>query len=59
MQQNIVKSMRTVEMNVPKRTTIRNPKDKVNHAVNVSAATINKSNKVISFLQIVPVSVHD
>ena len=27
------------------------------HAVNVSAATINQSNKVTSFLQIVPVSI--
>ena len=28
-----------------------------NHAVNVSAATINQSNEVTSFLQIVPVSI--
>ena len=28
-----------------------------NHAVNVSAATINQSNEVASFLQIVPVSI--
>ena len=31
--------------------------DEDNHAVNVSAATINQSNKVTSFLQIVPVSI--
>ena len=31
--------------------------DEGNHAVNVSAATINKSNEVTSFLQIVPVSI--
>ena len=30
---------------------------RVSHAVNVSAATINQSNQVTSFLQIVPVSV--
>ena len=34
-----------------------NQMDEGNHAVNVSAATINKSNGVISFLQIVPVSI--
>ena len=33
-----------------------NQMDEGNHAVNVSAATINKSNEVTSFLQIVPVS---
>ena len=31
--------------------------DEGNHAVNVSAATINQSNEVTSFLQIVPVSI--
>ena len=31
--------------------------DKGSHAVNVSAAKINQSNKVTSFLQIVPVSI--
>ena len=31
--------------------------DKGNHAANVSAATINQSNEVISFLQIIPVSI--
>ena len=31
--------------------------DEGNHAVNVSAATINRSNEVTSFLQIVPVSI--
>ena len=31
--------------------------DEGNHAVNVSAATVNKSNEVTSFLQIVPVSI--
>ena len=34
-----------------------NQMDEGNHAVNVSAATINKSNEVTSFLQIVPVSI--
>ena len=34
-----------------------NEMDEGNHAVNVSAATINQSNKVTSFLQIVPVSI--
>ena len=34
-----------------------NPMDEGSHAVNVSAATINQSNQVTSFLQIVPVSV--
>ena len=34
-----------------------NQMDEGNHAVNVSAATINQSNKVTSFLQIVPVSI--
>ena len=34
-----------------------NQMDEGSHAVNVSAATINQSNQVISFLQIVPVSV--
>ena len=34
-----------------------NRMDKGSHAVNVSAATINQSNQVTSFLQIVPVSV--
>ena len=34
-----------------------NQMDEVNHAVNVSAATINQSNEVTSFLQIVPVSI--
>ena len=33
------------------------PMDEGNHAVNVSAATINQSNEVTSFLQIVPVSI--
>ena len=33
-----------------------NQMDEGNHAVNVSAATINQSNEVKSFLQIVPVS---
>ena len=33
-----------------------NQMDEGNHAVNLSAATINQSNEVISFLQIVPVS---
>ena len=33
-----------------------NQMDEGNHAVNVSAATINQSNEVTSFLQIVPVS---
>ena len=32
--------------------------DEFNHAVNVSAATINQSNDVTSFLQIVPVSIN-
>ena len=32
--------------------------DEGSHAVNVSAATINQSNQVTSFLQIIPVSVH-
>ena len=31
--------------------------DKGNHAVNVKAATINQSNEVTSFLQLVPVSI--
>ena len=31
--------------------------DEGNHAVNVSAATINQSNEVTGFLQIVPVSI--
>ena len=31
--------------------------DEGNHAVNVSAATINQSNEVTSFLQVVPVSI--
>ena len=31
--------------------------DEGNHAVNVSTATLNQSNEVISFLQIVPVSI--
>ena len=31
--------------------------DEGNHAVNVSTATINQSNEVTSFLQIVPVSI--
>ena len=35
-----------------------NQLDEGNHAVNVSAATINQSNEVTSFLQIVPVSIH-
>ena len=35
-----------------------NQMDEGNLAVNVSAATINQSNKVTSFLQIVPVSIH-
>ena len=34
-----------------------NQMDEGNHAVNVSAATINQSNEVTSFLQIVPVSI--
>ena len=34
-----------------------NQMDECSHAVNVSAATINQSNQVTSFLQIVPVSV--
>ena len=34
-----------------------NQMDEGNHAVNVSAATINQSNKVTGFLQIVPVSI--
>ena len=34
-----------------------NQMDEGYHAVNVSAATINQSNKVTSFLQIVPVSI--
>ena len=34
-----------------------NQKDEGNHAVNVSAATINQSNEVTSFFQIVPVSI--
>ena len=34
-----------------------NQMDEGNHAVNVSAATINPSNEVTSFLQIVPVSI--
>ena len=34
-----------------------NQMDKGNHAVNVSAATINQSNEVTSFFQIVPVSI--
>ena len=34
-----------------------NQLDESNHAVNVSAATINQSNEVTSFLQIVPVSI--
>ena len=34
-----------------------NQMDEGSHAVNVSAATINQSNQVTSFLQIVPVSV--
>ena len=34
-----------------------NQMDEGNHAVNISAATINQSNKVTSFLQIVPVSI--
>ena len=51
MQSEIVKSMRAVSMDAP------NQLDKSNHAVNVSAATINNSNEVTSFLQIVPVSI--
>ena len=35
----------------------KNQMDEGNHAVNVSAATINQSNEVTSFLQIVPVSI--
>ena len=34
-----------------------NQMDEGNHAINVSAATINQSNEVTSFLQIVPVSI--
>ena len=34
-----------------------NQMDEGNHAVNVSAATLNQSNEVTSFLQIVPVSI--
>ena len=34
-----------------------NQMDEGSHAVNVSAATINQSNQVTSFLQIVPLSV--
>ena len=34
-----------------------NQMDEASHAVNVSAATINQSNQVTNFLQIVPVSV--
>ena len=34
-----------------------NQVDEGNHAVNISAATINQSNEVTSFLQIVPVSI--
>ena len=37
--------------------TLRKPNGRGNHAVNVSAATINQSNEVTSFLQIVPVSI--
>ena len=37
--------------------TLKNKMDEGNHAVNVSAATINQSNEVTSFLQIVPVSI--
>ena len=36
---------------------LENQMDEGSHAVNVSAATINQSNQVTSFLQIVPVSV--
>ena len=35
----------------------KNQMDEGHHAVNVSAATINQSNEVTSFLQIVPVSI--
>ena len=35
----------------------QNHMDEGNHAVNLSAATINQSNEVTSFLQIVPVSI--
>ena len=35
----------------------KNQMDEGNHAVNVSAATINQSNEVTSFLQIAPVSI--
>ena len=37
--------------------TLRNQMDEGNHAVNVSAATINQSKEVTCFLQIVPVSI--
>ena len=37
--------------------TLRNQMDEGNHAVNVSAATINQSNERTTFFQIVPVSI--
>ena len=60
MQSKIVKSGRAVSLDALRSTSdcyTQKTIDEGNHAVNVSAATINQSNEVTSFLQIVPVSI--
>ena len=62
MQSKIVNAINACGMNVCIKKQYRllhseNQMDKGNHAVNVSAATINQSNEVTSFIQIVPVSI--
>ena len=60
-QSNIVQSMRTVEMVVPKKNNrlihSENQMDEGNHAVNVSAVTENQNNYVTSFFQIAVISI--
>ena len=61
MQSNIAKSMRAASMNacIKKENRLllsKNQLNEGNHAAKVSAATINSSNKVMGFLQIVPVA---